>query len=114
MIVVWLSIPHFPRRISSFCFGTMSRTTVSHSSVVQTLSHIGVITAFQSYVQQNHIDDMTKMNFPELIQKMRAEEEKPRTKDEIIAFLKAEGDTFATYVESLPESFLAQPVQMPP
>ena len=83
-------------------------------SIGQTLSHIGVASAFQSYVHQNHIDSMTKVNFPELIQKTRTEEERPRTKEEIIAFLKAEGDKFATYLESLPESFLSQSVAMMP
>jgi len=83
-------------------------------SIGQTLSHIGVASAFQSHVHQNHIDSMMKVNFPELIQKTRAEEERPRTKEEIIAFLKAEGDKFATYLESLPESFLSQSVAMMP
>src|SRR6266436_907487 len=83
-------------------------------SIGQTLSHIGVAAAFQSYVHQNHIDSMTKVNFPELIQKTRAEEEKPRTKEEIVAFLKAEGEKFAAYLEGLPDAFLAQPVAMMP
>jgi uncharacterized damage-inducible protein DinB len=83
-------------------------------SVGQTLSHIAVATAFQSYVHQNNIDSMTKVNFPELVQKTRAEEERPRSKQEVIAFLRAEGDKFADYLEGLSESFLAQPVAMMP
>lgn len=83
-------------------------------SIGQTLSHIAVVTAFQTYVHQNRIDSLTKVNFPEIIQKTRAEEEKPRNKEELIAFLRSEGETFAHYLESLPESFLAEPVGMPP
>ncbi len=39
---------------------------------------------------------------------------KPRTKAELIAFLKTEGDKFAAFLEGLPESFLAEQVTMPP
>jgi uncharacterized damage-inducible protein DinB len=83
-------------------------------SIGQTLSHIGVVTAFQNYVHKNHINDMTKVNFSELIQKTSADETRPRTKEEIVAFLKSEGEAFAAYLESLPESFLAEPVAMMP
>jgi uncharacterized protein (TIGR02453 family) len=48
------------------------------------------------------------------VPKFTAEEAKPRTKAEIIAFLKSQGDTFASFLESLPESFLAEQVTMPP
>jgi uncharacterized damage-inducible protein DinB len=83
-------------------------------SVGQTLAHIAMVTAFQTYVHQNRLDSLTKVNFPEYIQRTRAEEEKPRNKEEIIAFLKSEGDKFASYLEGLSESFLAEPVGMPP
>ena len=52
--------------------------------------------------------------FPELMQKFGAEEAKPRTKAEIIALLETEGDEFASFLEGLTESFLAEPVTMPP
>ena len=32
----------------------------------------------------------------------------------MIAFLKTEGDTFASFLETMPESFLAEVVTMPP
>jgi len=41
-------------------------------------------------------------------------EAKPRTKAEIIDFLTKEGEKFASFLEGLPESFLAEPVAMPP
>ena len=50
----------------------------------------------------------------------RTDGQKPRQRTvdrvlaEIVAFLKAEGDAFASYLEGLPESFLAEPVAMPP
>ena len=50
----------------------------------------------------------------ELFQKFTAEENKPRTKAELIAFLKSEGDKFAAFLEGVQEPFLAEPVTMPP
>ncbi len=83
-------------------------------TVAQTLAHIAVSTGFQSHVHGNKISDMKTMDFMELFQKFSAEEAKPRTKAELIAFLKTEGDKFAAYLESLPESFLAEQVVMSP
>jgi len=83
-------------------------------TVAQTLAHIAVSTGFQSHVHGNKISDMKTVNFMELFQKFTAEEAKPRTKAELIAFLKTDGDKFAAYLESLPESFFAEQVVMPP
>jgi len=54
------------------------------------------------------------MNFPELMQRVGAEEAKPRTKSEVIALLRSEGDKFAAFLESQPDAFLAEIVRMPP
>jgi uncharacterized damage-inducible protein DinB len=90
------------------------RPCADSRTVGQTLAHIGMVTAFQTHIHQNHVDSLTKVNFPELLQKLGAEETKPRHKTELIAFLKAEGEKYATYLEGLPESFLAESVGMPP
>jgi uncharacterized damage-inducible protein DinB len=84
------------------------------SSVAQTLAHIAVSTGFQSHVHQNKVTDMRNVKFMELFPVFQAEEAKPRTKAELIALLKEKGDAFASYLESLPESFLAEQVAMPP
>jgi uncharacterized damage-inducible protein DinB len=83
-------------------------------SVGQTLAHIAVSSGFQSHVHTNKISDMKTVNFMELFQKFTAEETKPRTKAELIDFLKTEGDKFASYLETLPESFFSEQVSMPP
>ena len=83
-------------------------------TIRETLAHLGVSTAFQSYVHTNRITDMTQVNFSELFQKFSAEETRPRTKAESVAFLKDEGDKFASYLEGLSESFLAEQVSMRP
>jgi uncharacterized damage-inducible protein DinB len=83
-------------------------------SIAQMLVHIAMGPMFQLHVQQNRFDDLTKVNFQELMAKVTAEEAKPRSKAEIIAFLRTEGETFASYLESLPEPFLAERVTMAP
>ena len=83
-------------------------------SIGQTLAHIATVTGFQTYVHQNHIDSLAKMNFPEYLQKSRAQEESLRTKDGIVAALKADGEAFAQFLEGLPESVLSQSVAMMP
>jgi uncharacterized damage-inducible protein DinB len=90
------------------------RPSPNSRSIGQTLAHVAMVTGFQTYVHQNHLDTLTKVNFPEYLQSARAEEESLTTKAAIIAALKADGERFAAYLESLPESFLSQSVRMMP
>lgn len=90
------------------------KATPETLSVGQTLIHIALSPEFQSHVHRNKIRDLKDVNFQELFEKFRAEEAKPRTKAETIALLKAEGDAFASYMEGLPDVFLAEEVAMPP
>jgi uncharacterized damage-inducible protein DinB len=83
-------------------------------SIGQTLTHAALGSGFQHYIHSNKITDLKTVNFPELFQKVMAEESRPRTKAEIVALLKTEGDKFAAFLEGLPESFLAEQVTMPP
>ena len=83
-------------------------------SVGKLLIHIALGPTFQMHTHQNRIDDLTKVNFPELMASTTAEEAKPRSKAETIAFLKTEGDKFATFLEGLSDAFLAEQVKMPP
>ena len=83
-------------------------------TIGQTLVHIALLPTFAHHIHVNKITDMKTVNFPELMQKVGAEESKPRTKSEIVRFLQTEGDRFAAFLEGLSESFLAEPVTMPP
>ena len=82
-------------------------------SIGGTLVHIALLSSFQLHMQSSRITDIAQVNFPELMQKVGGEEAKPRTKAEIIALLKSEGDKFATYLEGLTAAFLAESVTMP-
>ena len=83
-------------------------------TIGKTLTHIALGARIQHHIQSNKIDDLKKVNFFELLGAITAEEATPRTKAEIIAMLKAEGDKFASFLEGLSESFLAEQVAMPP
>jgi uncharacterized damage-inducible protein DinB len=90
------------------------RPSPDSRSIGQTLAHIATLTGFQTFVHEHQIDSLTKVNFPEYLQQARATEDGLRTKAEIIAALKADGEKFSRFVENLPESTLAQPVAMMP
>jgi uncharacterized damage-inducible protein DinB len=83
-------------------------------SVARTLAHIAVSADYQIHMHQTGIADVALVNFPQLMQTMAAEEARPRTKAEIIELLRSRGETFASYLETLSDDFLAQPVAMRP
>jgi uncharacterized damage-inducible protein DinB len=83
-------------------------------TIGQTLTHIALIPTFALHIHSNKIADLSQVNFMELHQKTAAEEARPRNKAEIVAFLKSEGERFASFLEGLPEAFLAENVAMPP
>ena len=83
-------------------------------SVAQTLAHIAVSPNFYYIVHSTKVTDMTTLNFAELFQNFSAEETKPRSKAEMIDYLKAEGEKFASYLEGLEDPFLEETVKLPP
>jgi uncharacterized damage-inducible protein DinB len=83
-------------------------------SIGQLLAHIAIGPGIQMHVHGSKIDDLKTVNFAELIQRMSAEEAKPRTKAETVAFLTSEGDKVASFLEGLSEAFLGETVTMPP
>jgi uncharacterized damage-inducible protein DinB len=83
-------------------------------TVAQTLAHIACGTEFPQHLHGNRIDNLAGMNFPEWMQKMASAEAKLRSKSEILAALQANGEKFAAFLESLPESVLQERVAMPP
>jgi uncharacterized damage-inducible protein DinB len=90
------------------------RAAADTRSIGQLLAHVAVAPGFQLHVHSNWIEDMTKVNFPQLMQTFAAEENRPSTKAETIAFLTSEGERFSSYLEGLPDEFLGQSVTMPP
>jgi uncharacterized damage-inducible protein DinB len=80
-------------------------------TVAQTLAHIALVPRFQQEGAQR--TSMEGVDFPKLFAEMAAEEKKPRTKAELIQWLRDSGEDFAKWVETLPESVLAQVFTLP-
>jgi uncharacterized damage-inducible protein DinB len=83
-------------------------------TVAQTLAHIAAFPRLQLHLQQNQITDLATLNFPALIGEIHAVAAQPRSKAELIEMLTKDGQAFASYLEALPEPFLAEPVKMLP
>jgi uncharacterized damage-inducible protein DinB len=91
------------------------RATPETRTVAETLTHIGLATGLA--YQIHGVDKLTTLagfDFPSFVVKMKAEAEKPRTKSEIVALLREEGDRIASWLGSLPEEVLGERVSMPP
>ena len=83
-------------------------------TVEKLLTHIALGYRFQYQVQAvEKRSTLEGFNFPALFQELGAEEAKPRTKAEVIALLKSEGEIWAKFVEGVTEDFLAQSVKLP-
>jgi uncharacterized damage-inducible protein DinB len=83
-------------------------------AVGKLLFHISQVPTVTLYTQQNKITNMADVPFMDILGRLRAEEARPRSKDEIIAALKSEGEKFAAFLEGLSEPFLAEIVTMMP
>jgi len=82
-------------------------------SVAQMLAHI--VSATRLYVELNklHLKTLVGFDFYGFVEPFRAEEAKPRTKGELIELLRAEGEKFAAWLETLTPEFLAETITEP-
>jgi len=83
-------------------------------TVAQTLVHIALGTRLQ--YQVHGVEKRTTLggfDFPAYMASVTAELEKKRSKAEIIAMLREEGDKFAKWVETLSDDFLGERLSMP-
>ena len=91
------------------------RATPDTRSVAQLLTHIGLGHRLQKQV---HADEKRTtfegFSFPAFMQQVSAEEQKPRSKAEIIDLLTREGEAWAAWLEGLSEGFLAEEVKSSP
>jgi uncharacterized damage-inducible protein DinB len=90
------------------------KATPETRSVAQLLTHIAVGDTFQNQI---HVVEkrstLEGIDFPSLIQRVIAEEQKSRSKEEIIELLRSRGEKFAAFLEGLSDQFLSEPVVMP-
>jgi len=79
-------------------------------SVAQMLTHVAISTRIWEQINKPEIKTLVGFDFLRVIDEFKAEEAKKRSKAEIVALLKAEGDKFASWVETLKPEFLAETV----
>jgi uncharacterized damage-inducible protein DinB len=91
------------------------RAAEGTKTVGEILTHMAFGARFNEQV--NLIEKRTSMegfDFMKFMGAVTAEQAKPRTKAELIALLKEEGEKFANAIESLSDEFLGQSITMPP
>lgn len=80
-------------------------------TVAQMLAHIAVSTRiFEELNKTPRLTTLVGFDFLGLRDQLLAEEAKPRTKAEIVEFLRAEGDRFASWMETVTPEILAEEV----
>jgi uncharacterized damage-inducible protein DinB len=83
-------------------------------SVGKTLVHIALSTRLADQIHAvERRRTLDGFDFPAFMQNVMAEEAKPRTKAEIIAMLRENGDRFAAFLDGVSDDFLAERVAFP-
>jgi len=82
-------------------------------TVAQTLVHIALGTRFATAVHGEKLKTLEGFNFYSFIHPIQVEEQKSRSKAEILQLLRTSGDQFATWLGGLSEDFLAEQVSFP-
>ena len=90
------------------------RATPGTRSIGEIFVHIAwLFTSDRILHEEARIATVEGFDFPALLKKSEVEEQRPRSKGEIIELLCAEGDRQARWLEEKPESFLAERVGFP-
>jgi len=82
-------------------------------SVARMLTHTAISTRIWEEVHKKRLTTLVGLDFFGMIDNFNAEEAKPRTKAEIVELLRAEGEKFAAWMETLTPEFLAETVTEP-
>jgi uncharacterized damage-inducible protein DinB len=78
-------------------------------SVRALLVHIAMgPTMYEDLHRYKHVTTLVGYDFPGIIARIKAAESKPRSKADIVALLKSEGDRFAAWLRTLSPGFLAE------
>ena len=84
-------------------------------TVAQMLVHIALLPTVQYQIHGvEKLSTLAGFDFPGFIRGVIAEEQTPRSKEHIVTMLKENGVSFADWIGSLSDDFLAESVSMPP
>jgi uncharacterized damage-inducible protein DinB len=83
-------------------------------SVAETLVHIASLSQADRFLHgEERLPSLEGFDFGTLIKKSEIAGKRARTKDQIVDFLRAEGDRWCSWVEGLPETTLSEQVRQP-
>jgi len=82
-------------------------------TVARMLTHVAIATRIFQEIEKKRRSTLVGFDFFGMIDKLQAEEAKPRTKTEILELLRTEGEQFAAWMETLTPEFLAETVTEP-
>jgi uncharacterized damage-inducible protein DinB len=82
-------------------------------SVASMLTHVAIATRISEELHKKGLTTLVGFDFFGMLDKFKAEEAKGRSKAEILALLRTEGEQFAAWLETLTPEFLAENVTEP-
>jgi uncharacterized damage-inducible protein DinB len=82
-------------------------------SVASMLTHVAIATRISEELHKKRLTTLVGFDFFGMLDKFKAEEAKGRSKAEILALLRTEGEQFAAWLETLTPEFLAEDVTEP-
>ena len=83
-------------------------------SVGELLAHISLSYSFQHQIHgQERRTSMAGFDFPTLMQRLKAEEKAPRSKEQTLELLRTSGEKWAGWLGGVTDDFLAEQVAMP-
>ena len=84
------------------------------STIAATIAHIALSPRMRYDMHETkRVTTLVGYDFPGILETMKAEEAKPRSKAELIALLRSEGSRIADWLASFDEARLAEPVTDP-
>jgi uncharacterized damage-inducible protein DinB len=83
-------------------------------SVAETLTHIAMVSRIDRiFHEEEHVETLEGFDFGKLIERSEVEEKKSQSKRELIEGLRESGESWAQWIESVPEEILAEQVHQP-
>ena len=83
-------------------------------TVAQMLVHVAMIPSIQMIIHGEKRTTLVGFDFPAFFQNALAEEQKARSKSDIVAMLRESGEKFAAFLEALSDDVLGEKVSMFP
>ncbi|MEX1256220.1 MAG: DinB family protein [Gemmatimonadota bacterium] len=87
--------------------------TPESRSIARHLAHNAVAPRMQEHIHRHEIRDFSKVDVPALLREIIELELVPRTKAEVLALLREEGERFGSFLDGLSDEFLDQRVMTP-